>query len=460
VFRSLAAKLTLAFLLIGLTGSILVAVITQQRTRSAFNNFIMNREQISLVENLVNYYQVKGSWNGVADALTRVQNYTPLQPGAVRDIFPDGVTMTLVSTDRTVLFSNGGEQVDDKVSRSKLNDAITMQFNGETIGWLLFKPTQRTYTSNTPEGIFLRTVNRATLVSAGVAVLLALLLGGLLAYTMTNSLRELTDATFEIARGHFGKQVKVRTRDEIGELAESFNQMSLKLDQATKARLQMTADIAHDLRSPLSVITGYAEALNDNKLLGTPEIYGILLQETKHLDHLVDDLRLLSLADTGELSLTLQPMSPITLIQRVAARHAVAASQHQLDLQLKTQENLPLVNVDVERMSQVLDNLILNAFRYTPEGGRIELGVASQDDSVEFTVSDTGRGIDAADLPHVFDRFYRGDKSRQHNGESGLGLAIAKSIVEAHSGSISVESQPGQGAKFTISLKPYSALPQ
>jgi two-component system sensor histidine kinase BaeS len=304
----------------------------------------------------------------------------------------------------------------------------------------------------------LRNMNTATLLSALVAVLLAVCLGGLLAFTMTRSLRELTEATVEIAKGRFGKQVKVRSKDEIGKLAESFNQMSVDLEQATQARRQMTADIAHDLRSPLSVITGYAEALSDQKLPGTPEVYNILLQETKHLDRLVDDLRLLSLADTGELPLTLQPIRPRALLERVAARHAVAGEQHKVAIKIEAADNLPLVNIDVERMSQVLDNLILNAFRYTSESGCVTLRASSMNDSVLIEVKDDGRGIAAEDLPYIFDRFYRGDKSRQHNGESGLGLAIAKSIVEAHGGTIHVESKPGEGAVFIIVLKPYSGV--
>ncbi|HEX9091572.1 MAG TPA: HAMP domain-containing sensor histidine kinase [Anaerolineales bacterium] len=455
MFRSLAVKLTLAFLLVGLTGSILVTVIIQQRTRAAFNNFIMNQEQQTLANNLVVYYQTYGSWTGVSTDINNLEAYIPQQQSGMRPAHPIGNPVTLVGSDRVIVYSNEPGEVGQKVSGSQLSGAITLQTNNQAIGWLILTPIRRDFNPNTPEGNFLSNVNRATLLSAGVAILLAFVLGGFLAFTMTRSLRELTDATLEIARGRFGKQVKVRSKDEIGELSASFNQMSLDLQQATRARQQMTADIAHDLRSPLSVITGYAEALSDGKLPGSPEVFNILLQETKHLDHLVDDLRLLSLADAGELSLSLQPASPSDLLERVAARHAVAARQRQLSLQIDARKDLPLVNVDIQRMSQVLDNLIQNAFRYTSEGGQVLLTAAGGDAQVVLTVSDTGTGISPADLPHVFDRFYRGDKSRQGNGESGLGLAIAKSIVEAHRGKISVESQSGQGAKFTITLPAY-----
>jgi two-component system sensor histidine kinase BaeS len=454
--RSLATKLTLAFLLVGLTGAILVAVIIQRRTQTAFSNFILNQEQQTLADNLVVYYQTNGSWAGVVGDITSLQAFIPSQPGEIRGPFPDRNPITLVGTDRIVIYSNQPGEIGKTIAKSELNGAINLQADNQTIGYLILTPVSRDFTPNTPEANFLSNVNRATLMSASVAILLALVLGGLLAFTMTRSLRELTEATLEIAKGKFGKQVKVRSKDEIGELAASFNKMSIDLEQATQARQQMTADIAHDLRSPLSVITGYAEALSDNKLRGNPEVYGILLQEAKHLDHLVDDLRLLSLADAGELSLSFQPTDLGSLLEKVMARHTVAAEQRHIDLQIAVQDNLPSVQVDVERMSQVLDNLILNAFRYTPEGGLVALGADEKDGKVQIHVKDSGKGISADDLPHIFDRFYRGDKSRQHSGESGLGLAIAKSLIEAHGGKISVESTPGEGAEFTITLSPFT----
>lgn len=298
----------------------------------------------------------------------------------------------------------------------------------------------------------LKNINRATFISALIAAVLALILGSVLAFTLTRPLRELTEATHEISQGKFGLQVKVRSQDEMGELATSFNQMSLDLQQATQARQQMTADIAHDLRSPLSVLTGYTEALSDGKLSGTPEIFEILHQETKHLGRLVDDLRTLSLADAGELSLIVQQIQPQTILERLAARHAVTAQQKRITIRVESDPGLPAVSVDVERMAQVFDNLILNAFRYTPQGGEITLVAGRNTQGVYFQMRDNGSGISPQDLPHIFDRFYRGDKARQPSGESGLGLAIARSIVEAHRGKLTVASTPGQGTVFTIQL--------
>lgn len=454
--RSLAIKLTLAFLLVGLTGSILVAVITQSRTKAAFNNFIVDQEQQALVDNLLLYYQTYGTWAGVDNVIFLMQPRMMIQAGGGHATMAGGSPFTLVGPDQVVIYSNQPDQIGKTVSKGVLNNAILLQSNKQDIGWLLLSPISRNFLGNTPEASFLRNVNSATIVSALIAVVLALTLGGFLAYTMTRSLHELKEATVDIAKGKFGRQVKVRSKDEIGMLAVAFNQMSAALDRATKARRQMTADIAHDLRSPLSVITGYAEALNDKKLPGNQEVYNILLQEARHLDRLVDDLRLLSLADTGELPLVLQPTQPKALLERVVSRHIVASRQRQVELVVRLGEDCPQVNVDVERMSQVLDNLIVNAFRYTPQGGKVTMEAVATHGEVLMRVKDTGSGISPEDLPHIFDRFYRGDKSRPHNGESGLGLAIAKSIVEAHGGEIHAASKPGEGAEFTITLKPYN----
>ncbi|HNT26253.1 MAG TPA: HAMP domain-containing sensor histidine kinase [Anaerolineales bacterium] len=455
--RSLAVKLTLAFLLIGLTGSILVAAIIQHRTRQAFNRFVLDRDQQALVDNLLTYYQANGSWRGVGINLLAYLNSPAQFPNDDGDYRRNWERFTLADANQVVIVSTQQGQTDRQLSERDLDQAIVLTVDGQTIGWLVLSDV-REWVPNRLEALFLTNINRGALLSALIAILLAFALGGFLAFGMTRSLRELTEATQAIARGELGRQVRVRSQDEIGELAASFNQMSADLERATQARRQMTADIAHDLRSPLSVLSGYAEALNDGKLPGSSDVYAILHQESLHLSRLVEDLRLLSLADAGELPLTRQAISPQVVLERVAARHAVAAQQHGVTLNVQAAPQLPLIDIDVERMAQVFDNLVTNAFRYTPPGGTIDLaaqalaGSHGRPASVQMQVRDSGAGIDPQDLPHIFDRFYRGDSARQSERESGLGLAIARSIVEAHGGGIRVESSPGQGAVFTITL--------
>ena len=443
----------------------MVAVLVRQSTRSAFDQFILDREQQMLIANLNQYYETNGNWDGVADYL-RIAIQQPYDappqdqgPHDNQDPFPDDrkeyhrawYLFTLISPEYKILFSGQASRIGQTVSSSVVKQAVTtLTMDGKTIGWLTLDPPPKQWTLSNPERNFLDRVSKATAVSAVTASALALLLGGFLAYTLTRTMRELREASEDIARGNLGRQVKIRSNDELGDLAASFNQMSTDLARATQARRQMTADIAHDLRTPLSVISGYTEALSDGKLPGNTEIYGVLYQETLYLKRLIDDLRELSLADAGELTLTMQTTQVDSLLEQAATRHAVAAQHNGVLLRVDTPAGLPSIEADPERLAQVFDNLINNALRYTPDGGEIVMAAEVTGDQIQIKIRDCGCGIAPEDIPNIFNRFYRGDKSRQQNGESGLGLAIAKSIVEAHHGKIWVESEQGKGTTFSI----------
>ncbi len=447
MIHSLAVKLTLSFLLIGVIGAILVALLIGLRTRFEFDRFLSLRDQEAISQTLVEYYSSHTSWEGIGDSLAddpRTAFYSR--------------RITLLNADRAVLLGGRTYHVGDHISDAELAGSQPISVSSHVVGYVLVPQIDRFVRSSTenhplPEMAFLERVAWAAAISAGVAALMALVLGSLLARTLTRPVRELTAATQAMAAGKLDQQVRVRSRDEIGQLAASFNRMTSDLAQASHARRQMTADLAHDLRTPLTILRGYTEGLKDGRITGSATLYGVMHSEVEHLRHLVEDLRVLSLADAGELPLSRRAIDPSALIERAGLAYIVQAEQSGIALHVTPVSDLPSILVDTDRMTQVLNNLVSNALRHTTHGA-ISLSVGLRDSHVFLRVSDTGNGIAPEDLPHIFDRFYRADKARQRDdsGASGLGLAIAKAIVDAHAGTIVVESILGQGTTFTIAL--------
>lgn len=446
--RSLAFKLTLAFLLVALIGAILVAGFVGLRTQKAFNRFVLNRFQADLIATLTDYYERNGSWKNINGLITHNIE--------LRRRMPRDLPMPFILTDAQgrVIIGNAMYRLGDRLATRERGRTIPIIVNDKTVGRVLF--TEGAWMVRLPESLesqFLKQVRLATIWGALGATIVALLLGALLAYNITRPVRELTMATHMITKGDLGYQVDIHTHDELEDLANAFNQMSRELARASKVRRQMTADIAHDLRTPLSVILGYAEALHDGKLAGSPETYAILHSEALHLQHLIEDLRTLSLADAGELSLDFQATELRPLLERTAAAYAAKAQEQGISIQVTVSQHIPHVQLDPERMMQVLGNLVSNALRYTPAGGTINLSTEEDNQHIILRVQDTGTGIAPESLPYVFERFYREDPSRRvGEGESGLGLAIAKSIVELHGGEINVTSQLGHGTTFEIKI--------
>jgi two-component system sensor histidine kinase BaeS len=456
--RSLTLKLTLAFLFVSVVGVVLVAVFVRQRTQSEFDKFVLDRFQIDLLEDLSTYYERKGRWEDFSGILVR----TPARFGRARGAFPAPVTLTEV--DGTVVFGGFLHEGGDVLPSNELKKAVPVEVEGETVGWVLFADSDNLYAElpESPESQFLDSVNQAVLLGTLAALAIALIIGVFLARTISRPVRDVTTATQRVASGDLGYQVPVRTKDELGELASSFNKMSTDLDLANRRRKQMTADIAHDLRTPLSVILGYMESLATGKLEPTPETFEIMYDKGLHVQHLIDDLRILALADAGELTLAVRPVEPAVLLEHTALAHMIQAQEKSVEIRVEASGELPELAVDPDRMAQVLENLVSNALRYTPEGGEIILAAAVEGDRIRLRISDTGTGIHAEDLPHIFNRFYRSNTARSQDNEmggSGLGLAIAKSIVVAHGGTIDAASELGEGTTFTIYL-PSSAMPK
>lgn len=449
---SLTVKLMAAFLAVSLIGVALVAIFSRLITEREFDRFRQEQARNDFIAQATAYYQVNNSWAGLDQALNQFPLFSPLpaQPGDPLQP-PPRPRFALANRDNIVVLADGPYRLNDRVPPNLIEQGIPLEVNGQRVGTVLIDTT-RPPREPLEEQYLVRT-NQAVIIAAIGAAIIALGVGIFLTRTLTRSLRELTTATLAMGQGKLTQTVPVRSQDELGQLAQAFNRMSADLARANQLRRQMTADIAHDLRTPLAVISGYLEAMREGDLTPTPARLEAIYTEAQHLKHLVTDLRTLSLADAGELPLNKQPVSVPVLLERVAAAHTYQAEQQQITLAVQVKDKVPEIQADPERLVQVLGNLVSNGLRYTPAGGQIILAAQAQAGQVRLQVRDTGQGIAPAELPHIFHRFYRADKSRQQTeGESGLGLAIAKAIVEAHGGVISAESQLGQGTTFTIIL--------
>jgi len=441
--RSITLKMVLAFLGTALVSIVLIVVLARWNTGAEFSRFVSDRRGADLVQELVEYYSTNRSWNGVGETLAMDAPQMP-DNGPPRDPF-----FTLTDGNGTVIFAGQGYHVGEQVDQGELGLGVAIEVDGQRVGTLVMG--RIPFDRNPREQEF---IQRTTLVLVYGAVgtsLVALFLGIFLSRTFTRPIRELTNATHEVAEGNLGLQVTVRSKDEMGELAASFNKMSSDLARSTEARKQMTADIAHELRTPLSLIIGHAEAVHDGVLKPSRDNFEIIREEAQRLEHLVDDLRTLSLADAGELSIYLQEVSPQKLLNDLQVTYQHLANQKNVIITTDAASELPMLNIDPGRMTQVLTNILDNALRHTPEGGQINLSAKSVDGGVELSVQDSGPGIQSEDINRIFNRFYRADASRHRDdGGSGLGLAIAKSIVEMHQGRIWAESEPGQGLRIVI----------
>jgi signal transduction histidine kinase len=283
-------------------------------------------------------------------------------------------------------------------------------------------------------------------------------MAGILSYLVSKRimqpLTQMQRITRKFAAGNLAERMPANEIPELNRLADSFNRMAMSLEDVEQRRRELVSDLTHELRTPLTVVEGYLEGLADGTIDPDPEIYQRLAGETSRLRRLVNDLQELSKAEAGYLPIDAKPLEIRPLLERLVQRFADQLVDSPTLLQLDCPLELPPVMADAERVEQILVNLIGNALRYTPSG-YVLLG-AGVDPGKEYlwvTVKDTGQGIAAADLPHVFERFWRSDRSRdRHSGGTGIGLAISRRLVELQKGVITVESELDKGSTFQFSL--------
>ena len=285
---------------------------------------------------------------------------------------------------------------------------------------------------------------------------MAMVLGYFLSSAITDRIFVLQQAAHKLAGGDLETRIEVKGRDEVARLSQDFNQMAEQLQQATRQRADLIAWVSHDLQTPLTSIQAILEALADG-LIEDPEAQERYLRtaqrEVRSLSDLIDDLFQLTKLDAGGLTLEICPNSLSDLISDTLESFSQLAEKKNIRLSGQVSEGIDPVEMDAKQIGRVLNNLVSNALRYTPEGQQVEISALRMGEQVEVRVRDTGEGIPEEDLPHLFESFYRGEKSRNRaTGGAGLGLAIARGILLAHDGEIRVESQPGEGTTFIFRI--------
>lgn len=325
--------------------------------------------------------------------------------------------------------------------------------NEEVVGFLFLMPLTQSEISLTALQLLSSEIGRFFLIGGCMAVIVAVALAFFLARRILKPVKELTIASEQLGKGDFSQRVNIDERSELGELADTFNLMATDLERDEKLRRDLVADIAHELRSPLTNVRGYLEAIRDGIMTPDDKTIGTIYDETMLLSRLVHDLQDLSLAEAGQLKLFCQPENVGELVTQAVTAVMAKANAKKITMTIEMTEGLPQVFIDMQRIRQVLLNLLTNSLIHTPEHGKITISVDKSGDMLAVSVTDTGEGIPPEDLLLIFERFHRVDKSRARaTGGTGLGLTIAKYFVEAHNGAINVRSEPGKGSTFTFTI--------
>ena len=461
---SLRFRLLAAFALVILVTVGAIYLFVSQTTGVEFRHYGERSEQAHfgrVAFELHRYYREHGDWEGIQPYVEQWGNLY-----GRRIILTDSGGVVVADSDRELL----GQQYQTDTPGMALVPPRDQgwlpgkEYRPDTPGISLPPPWEGNsvgtfYISPGPSAVFpsplglSQTISRFLLWGTLLAIAVALLVTYFLSRRISAPVKALTLAARRLGQGDLSQRVQSEDKSELGELAQAFNTMAENLERSEQLRRNMIADIAHELRTPLSNLKGYVEAIRDGMVKPEPDAIRSLDEEAMMLSQLVNDLQELSLAEAGELKLDCQKENIIKLLKQIAGVKQSQAAAKGISLSADLPKKLPRVNIDSRRISQVLLNLIDNAITHTPQGGIITITARKLDNWVEIGVEDTGEGIPAEHLPNVFERFYRVDKSRARaTGGTGLGLAIARSLIEAHGGKIEVQSEEGKGSHFAFTI--------
>ena len=481
--KTLFSKILLAQVVAVALALIVVTVITRASLNQGFKEFLERQEATvlqTLAPVLAEFYESNESWESLRNSpqnwqriwrLSRTQQTEP-PPGSPRQRrgrLRDGATSPpgpppgsqplrwmgppdrVMLRDRLFLLAQDHSQVAG-ANTNTLEDTTleAVEFDGQVIGWIGFVPMGAVLTPDAER--FLDRQIQITVISLALALVVAAALAFLLARNVSRPVRRLGDTVRDLSRGEYQARASVETRDEIGGLAEHVNQLAVTLEKTRTARQRWMADIAHELRTPVTILKGEIEALTDGVRKADERMSTSLRDEVDQLSTLIDDLQTLALSDVGALNLQKSPvdLSSLVCLCVDSFRDRLAARQITVDMQVAEEV---FVSADQPRLRQLLHNLLENSSRYVTQAGQVRLSLAQNQAGVEIVLEDSGPGLDSEQLDQLFERFYRAEGSRSRSsGGTGLGLSICKNIVEAHGGNIQATHSVMGGLKIRIIL--------
>lgn len=454
-------RLILSFVIVVLVAILSLILVVRLDNQNQVQNY-MFRGGMSGSEPYVlaleQYYQQNQSWAGVDKVFSSLTTSMPggqgmgRRPGSGMGMLANA-RLRLVDPAGKVLADSTNTGVGGSIPSADLKYGIQLEdAGGKVVGYLLVEGGS-TFQRGDELPLLSRLDDaawRAGLIALGIALLLALIL----AAGIIRPIQRLTDAARKLAAGDLTHRVPVKGRDELAVLAAAFNSMTDSLSASEERRRAMTADIAHELRSPLAIQRAHLEALQDGIYPLTAENLQPVIDQANLLERLVEDLRTLALADAGELRLERTEVNLRELLEGILEQFKATAENRSVALSLLVAENFcPHIQADPDRIAQVMNNLLTNALRHTPSGGMVQLRLTCQPGFAVVEVQDSGPGIPPEALPHIFERFYRADHARSRDkGGFGLGLAIARQLAVAHGGNLTAANAPSGGAVFTLTL--------
>jgi two-component system, OmpR family, sensor histidine kinase BaeS len=451
-------RLILSFVLVVLVSVGMFVIILQQSAQREVGAFMFRGSAViyeNIVESLENYYAAHGTWDGVESLFPAWRGQTRHGQGAGGMGSGMGMMdqrLRLVDTQGQVLVDSHNPEPTETLPQLDLRQATPLKLGRTTVGYLL-PETSAVFTIHDQTNLVER-LTRAAIIAGLMGGGLSLLLALLLSYRLARPVQELKRSAQNVAAGDLHQRVQVKGSDELASLGEAFNQMAESLQQAETNRRAMTADIAHELRTPLAVQRAHLEAIEDGIYPLNLEALEPILAQNRLLTRLVEDLRTLALAEAGQLSLDQTAVDLNILVERVVRRFAPQFNSNQVSIEL----DLPpgpesKILADPSRIEQIISNLLTNALRHTPTGGKIRLSIYSAQGTMHLAVHDSGPGIPEGAFERIFERFYRADDARSRSdGGTGLGLSIARHLAQAHQGDLRASNHPDGGAVFTLIL--------